>query len=257
MANTKANATKATKATNFDAMRPVLVGMHNLSNKKAITPEYAEAFGSSAADLNVWAGNIRVLWEKCYLYTSKRSARRFDLTITEEVLAPLRDDVFTAWKTLIASNSKKNQLPVDNYDVEALTEFSWRFLGTENGTAEAVQAEKSFRLDVEKLVGVKIARNAMLSDEDRDTLKAYNKAVKGEANAKTVVQNQDLIIKNHEVTLAGLSKTETGFKDYLNKLIKDAKKTRDEAETRATENAERALKLLPDVQKINAKIAKA
>ena len=255
-AKTKANGNKTT-ATNFDAMRPVLVGMHNLCNKKAITPEYAEAFGSDGAALNIWAGNIRILWEKCYQYTSKRSARRFDNTITEEVLAPLRDEVFTAWKTLIASNKKANQLPVDAYDVEALTEFSWRFMGTDNGTVEAINAEKSFRLDVEKLVGVKIARNEMLSDEDRNTLKAYKAAVKGEEKAKAVIAEQDTILKNYEITLAGLSKAEVTYKEFIDKMMKESKKVKAEAEARQSENAEKALKLLPDVQKINARIAKA
>ena len=133
-------------------------------------------------------------------------------------------------------------------DVDDLIGFAWDFMATSKGTVEICTTEQIFRKKVESLVGCAIAKNELLSDEDRDTLSVVYSANKTLANCDEKEAEVKVSIKNYEDMR--LVATSDEFKSFIDKQIKLKKdeliainEKRNTANERIAEKGEKARKI--------------
>lgn len=232
-----------------NAMRDALIVAHNAGNKKAITEEVAFGAGVSSADFKTWKDDVNALRTVVWDYVLKKNDARRDTKITAAQLTAARDLIFPKWKVVLSGGEKRcleKTMHVDVNDVEDLIGFCWDFLATENGTILTKTGEGIFRRKVESLIGVIMAKNEILNDEDRDTLTAYYGYNRTITQCLDRITEQEQLIKTHKLTKSTV-KNEKEFVKYLDKLIKmaedkikDIKANQQKAETKRDEIASKA-----------------
>ena len=226
------------KVYNINAMRPALIAAHKDNNKKALTKDQATGAGVGIDYFNQWVQDVNALRETIYDYVTKKH----DPSADKAVVNTAREQIFPKWKTILEAGEKSKttkELRVSEFDVDSLVGYAEKFMATGAGTQIAGTTQQIFRKYVESLLGVRIAQNTVLSDEDRDILDAYYKA------ARRIGQLTDQIAELKQ-TKSNFKKmitdqTSDDFKGYLNRMIKQVDeqiKTANESKDKA--DAERA-----------------
>lgn len=228
----------AKKMTNYETMRPAIVKAHNSGNVKAIDLQRVQDCNIDEDELKTWKRKIKDLQNRCGHYVISRAEKRYNPEMTDEMLDQKKQDIFPVWKDLLGyTDGKKFEIPVEERDLEYLTEFAWRFMATENGTVEASVKDGVFRRSVEALIGVKIARNSALGDEDTKTLKEYYDAIKSEERALEKIKKINGNIEELETVLKGIGKgdEQKPFRDYIENMINKEKENKEKQDKRAKE----------------------
>ena len=247
------------KINNYNAMRPALVASHNLGNKHALTAQEVACAGVQNLQFEAWKQDVNALRMVVAEYVTLKKNSRFDSSITEEMLTKAYNKIYPKWKEVLGAGEKSKvtkELRVNPRDVEDLVGFVWTFTVTSNGTVEAIVGEQVFRRKVEALVGCAIAKNAVLSDEDREINDKYRGAVKSLATAEDKIAEIEAIIKVRKEDIEE-HKDNEDFRDFLEKLLEADKATLKDAETRK-QNAEAEIRRLEKrAQAIDAKVKRA
>lgn len=239
-----------------NAMRDALVVAHNTGNKKAITEETAVACGVATADFKTWKEDVNALRTVVWDYVLKKNEARRDEKITATQLKASRDLIFPKWKTVLSGGEKRcleKTMHVDVNDVEDLIAFCWDFLGTENGTILTKTGEGVFRRKVESLIGVIMAKNEILNDEDRDKLTEYYGYQRTITKCLNKISEQQELIKTYKLTKSTV-KGEKEFVKYLDKLIKMAEDEVKSAENDKKKAEEKRDEVSAEAQAIEARI---
>lgn len=246
------------KIINFNVMRNALVAAHNQNNTKAITADQATGAGVDAAAFKKWCSDVNALRETVWNYVAKKKNSRRDAIKAEEIRAA-RELIYPKWREILAAGEEKvleKQLRVSENDIEDLIGFSWCFMGTGKGTAEARVGEQIFRRLVESLIGCAIAKNAVLTDEDRETLTAYYGAQKTVQRCIDKIAELNTTIKSYKLKM-GEVKGEAKFTEYLQSLIKQAEADKADLE-KQQEKAEDEIKTKSkEAQSIEDKMERA
>ena len=249
----------AKKTTNYAAMRPAIVKAHNSGNLKAIDRQRCQDCDIDLAEFDVWKNAVKELQNRCGHYVISRAEKRYNPEMTEEMLEQKRNDIFPVWKKVLGyEDGKKFEIPVEERDLEYLTEFAWRFMATENGTVEASVKDGVFRRSVEALIGIKIARNSALGDEDTKKLKNYYDAIKSEARAQEKLNKVNAAVDELDETLKGIGSGESQkpFRDYIENLIADKKKNIGKLKETITAAHNYQVKNAKEVKEIESRIKK-
>lgn len=214
------------KVYNFNSMRPAIVAAHNQGNRKAINKDIVDGAGIDNAHFIQWQADVKALQDTVWDYVQKKKNARFDSSIDEGVLYAARNRIFPKWKEILAvgeKDSKAKELHVDEADVEDLIGFAWDFMATTKGTAEVKTTDQIFRKKVESLLGCAIAKNAVLDDNDRDTLSQFYAAQRSIQKAIDTKAELELSMKNFTNMKADVPETEKQFLTYIDKQIKALK----------------------------------
>lgn len=255
---------KKTKATvNLYAdMRIALVKAHNDGNKKAIDKQRVADLDVDPTSYNMWVSQCKLLRDTTFDYVAKKKNARFDSEITEDQVKEAREKIYPMWKSLLSfgeSTKYDKELRVSESDVEDLVGFVWDFYNTGVGTAEACVKESVFRKKVESLLGCIIAKNAVLTDEERDALAKYQKAIHRQEQAQATIDELQESIDNYEFTLKGIPNRadQKPFRDYMEKLIASVKTDMEKAEEKKKNAEADEKKYAKDAKAIQSKMKAA
>ena len=215
------------KVYNINALRPAIIAAHKAGNNRAITKDMVTGADIDIQYFNAWVQDVNKLRTTVAEYVTLKRALKYgyqvaNKDVTEDDVFAARERIFPKWKDILKTGEKdqtSKELHVDEADVEDLTGFVWDFMDSGKGTVETIVTEQIFRKKVESLLGCAIAKNEVLQDGDRDTLKAYQSAQKRITNcndAKTELEAQK---KSYKLLLDGLKDEEKAFKDYLQNKI--------------------------------------
>ena len=242
-----------------NAIREALVVAHNSGNKKAISDEVATMCGVGAADFKAWKDDVNALRAVVWDYVVKKNDARCDSKITAAQLTAARELIFPKWKEVLGGGEKRcleREMHVDPLDVEDLVGFCWDFMATaEQGTIQIKIGEGVFRRKVESLVGVIMARNEILNDDDRDTLTKYYGYQRAITKAISKIEEQTKLIKDFKL-MKGQAKDEKEFVKYCNNKIKEYETKKAEAEAEKTEAESKRDEIASKAQAIEARIKK-
>ena len=238
--STNANATQTTTAkvpNLYAAMRPALVAAHNDGNTKAINDQRISDLGIDTTAFNMWKSEVKLIHNECKAYVTLKKNGRFDSTITAEQIAEARERIYPLWKKLLGFGEKskyEKELKCQESDVEDLIGFAWEFFNTGKGTAEVCTKDSVFRKKVESLLGCVIARNEVLSADDREILNRYQRAIRKQAQAKDTIAELEKKIETFNTTLAGIGESEAmePFRAYVQKQIKSVQDDIDAAKAK-------------------------
>lgn len=239
------------------AMHDALVVAHNSGNKKAITADVATGAGVGAADFEAWKSDVNALREVVWAYVVKKNEARCDSKVTDAQLKASRNLIFPKWKEVLSGGEKRcleKTMHVDPVDVEDLIGFCWDFMATtESGTIQTKVGELVFRRKVESLVGVIMAKNEILNDDDRDTLTKYYGYQRTITQKLTTISEHEKLKKTYILT-RDTNKGEKEFVKYLNNMIKDEEKAIKDAQNDMEEAEKERDKIAEKAQAIEARI---
>lgn len=230
------------KIYNFNAIRPAIIVAHNDNNRKAIDRQRIADLGIDNAYFIQWQTDCNALRETVIDYVTKKKNARFDSKITEGDVYAARERIYPKWKEILhcgEADKTTRELKVSEADVEDLIGFAWDFFATSRGTAEIPVTQQMFRKKIESLLGCVIAKNAVLTDDERDTLDAYYKA------SKRIQQCVDQLadLKTQKKTWEDMAKdeknaSETQFLAFIGHKVKEIKeqiKACEESKSKAEE----------------------
>lgn len=169
--------TTTIKSTAVNALRPALIKAHETGNRKAIDKKICEAVGVSEFKLSQWSNWTNELRLVIADYVVKKQEKNAD----KKELAKLRNKIFPAWRKIMKVGEEDAfhpQMFISEFDVDSLVGLCETWIGTSHGSAWTVQSAQMFRKGVEAYLGCRMAANAVLTDEDRDVIRAYEGAEK-------------------------------------------------------------------------------
>ena len=159
-----------------NAIRDALVAAHNNNNSKAIDAKMIKEIGISEDTLKAWETRC----ESFRVFTVKPFVDTFFNEVYEqekfEERKKLEDAIFPEWKELLRSGEEDlihKTLRPDPYDLYLIFKFGTVKLSTSRGSQFSIAEKKSFRKGMETIIGLKMAQNAVLSDDDRDIIMDY------------------------------------------------------------------------------------
>ena len=247
----KKPATQKVVASN--SMRPALVLAHNANNQKVITKKDCEDCGIAESHLQQWIKEV----EELRVVVAEYVRAKHDHNVSQEQATLKRNAIFPKWSAILEAGECSpfvKELRVTPLDVDSLVGYSEFFVPTAVGTQIGATTEKVFRKYVESLVGCKMAKNAVLTDEDRDKLKEYRKT------ERRIATNNELI-KETTAKNAGLIEIKSkasadDFKAYMSELIKANQEIINKAKKDIEELEKTYKTLAPEIEKINNKLNK-
>ena len=248
-----ADGAKANKCMMYDA----LVAMHNAGNTKAISTEVATACKVTEAEFNAWKTDVKALQAVVWEYVKLKNTARCE-TVEEKKLHAARELIFPKWKEVLSGGEKRaleTKLHVDPMDVEDLISFCWKFMSAgEAGTIQTKTGETVFRKYVESLIGVIIAKNEILDDDDRDVLTAYYGYQRTITNSIEKIDELMTTIKSYKQKLGEIKGKEEKFETFLNAMIHETEAEKAEVEKAKAKAESDRDKIADKAQAIEARL---
>lgn len=273
MKNATTNTTNTNNTTNttektqriWNAIRPAIVLAHADNNGAAITKSRAHDAHVTDQQLKTWIAYCNDLFKVVWAYVGAKKNRDYgQLDITDDDLSKLRQDIFPAWKKILACGKDADPdaveecLRVRPTDIEDLVKFAWDFTKSDNGTIAVQNTEKKFRKLIETELGCRIASNQILPKEEHETLATYRSACAKIEKISDQVKEYKERIK----ALKGVMTKETSedLKKYINAQVKEIEKSIKTAEDRKDKAIEKrdkvketALTIMEKIRKIEGK----
>lgn len=176
--------TKTNKPYNINEMRKALQNVRDGGNRKSVTLTLCRELGITEAYFSAYKTHIETLYTAVARYCR---IKHTPSAKPEEVKAAF-EAMFPAWKELLSTSEKdkrQSDLHVDLHDIYDLISFCQTFMNDSNNVdgAEDFVAKKSWAIDnlsrfnkkVETMLGIKIARIDVMSDTERERLRAESK----------------------------------------------------------------------------------
>lgn len=253
----KATVNKTAKVNLYADMRKAIVAAHNEGNKKAIDAQRVADLGINATSFNTWTARVKLLRDATFDYVAKKRGYKYDKGITAEQVTEAREKIYPMWKELLSYGERSKyakELKCSEADVEDLVGFVWKFYNTGAGTAEICVKETDFRKKVESLLGCAIAKNDILSEDDRETLSKYSKLISGCRKADKKIEEHTEKRKGLEFARKGAPKTEEKFIEYLDGKIAEIDKEIKEIEAEKAKKEEKIDAMIDAVKAIQSKM---
>lgn len=224
------------KTYNINAMRPALLEARKQGNKKIITKQFCEGLGISAGYFDSYKNTIKELFEAVAHYCRLKNSPNTDREKPDE-LKKAYEAIYPLWKTLLETGEKekmKKDLHVGEEDIANLIGFCQKFVADSNdvsrGKDEDFVAQKvwanqplaQFQKAIETDLGIRIAKIEVLSDEERDFLRAENKILRSWKAAESRIGT--LTVRKENFT----KELKSAKGDELKKYIEEHIKTIDE-----------------------------
>lgn len=162
------------KKFNINAMRPALLGAYQNGNKKAISLKDCEALGISQGYFEMYRKNLEDLYFALCVYSRIKHTPKANAKDIKDAY----NAIFPLWREAMACAEKSKNakdFAVDVIDIEDLLGFVQTFASTSNddGAVKVWSMEYFglFRRKVETMLGIKIAKAEVMTDEMRDFLR--------------------------------------------------------------------------------------
>jgi len=168
----------STSPFKVNAIRAALIAAHNDNNKKAIDIKLCKKLGIQEETLDSWVGRC----ESFRVYTLSPWVNTFfNESVDNETRKKLEDAIFPEWKEMLKTGEEDllhKELRVDEYDLYLIFKFGTCSVPSDAGTQFAIKDKKLFRKGMETVLGLKMAMNAVLTEEEREVIPSYEKAQK-------------------------------------------------------------------------------
>ena len=200
----------AKKTYNYNAMRPALIAAHNAGNRKAINKDTVDAFGIQDLQFEEWKKDIKALYDAALEY--HKLFRKPTLTWTKEDDAALAEieqkKILPAWANLLHAGEKSKEsrelrvLP--NHDPMWVLRYISKIITVSDiGSVDSDAGFDVFRKGIETEIGLRIAQNGILSDDERDTIERYQSAARRVSSCNATAEE---LLKELETAKANLAK---------------------------------------------------
>lgn len=185
----------AKKTYNYNAMRPAIIAAHNAGNRKAINKDTVDAFGIQDLQFEEWKKDVKALYNAALEY--HKLFRKPTLTWTAEDSAMLAEieqkKILPAWANLLHAGEKSKEsrelrvLP--NHDPMWVMRYISKIITVADiGSVDSDAGFDVFRKGVETEIGLRIAQNGILSDEERDVVERYQSAARRVSACNTTAE---------------------------------------------------------------------
>lgn len=169
-------ASESTKEVKYaiNAMRTALAAAHNLNNRHAISKEEAVMSGTTEERYNEWVKWVNDLKTVVEEYCAVKHNR----TSTAEEISSKEGKCFAVWRTILKAGEEDVFHPnmfVRNADISSLVGYCETFVSSGKGSQLAFTSSAFFRKRVETLIGCRMAGNAVLTNENRNTIKEHRR----------------------------------------------------------------------------------
>lgn len=240
----------ATK-TKFDlvTIKKAIAWAHDEGNKHALSKKEFEDLGLSDQSHDQWEAYNDELRTAAAEYNRLAQSA----TSTKEQLAKAEDEVWKAWRSVLAEGTEQKfnkNFFMRPYDAHTIGNWAaLRAVPTAHGRVWGTQAKADFRRNIETLIGIRMAGNAMLDDTAHNTIVGYEKAVASikrneEALADTVQNGKRKpgLRSQLEAAKSRLSGMESLIESLGDSITKDAADKILESAKDAVTNADLAVK---------------
>lgn len=172
--NTKATATQTT-ASHLHVMKQAIIKLHEENNTHAINLDDCSEFDITNQSFTQWTTYVEELRQTLIPYVEKT----LDKDSNDKAISTAEGKVFAMWKDVLTDAMGKQfsrNWFVRKSDTAWLLRAVVRNVNTANGSMYGFRAKTEFRREVERLIGCRLASNAILSEEDSDLIKGYESA---------------------------------------------------------------------------------
>lgn len=182
--NNNNNSIATTGKSIFMAITPAIVRMHELGNNKAISKDFAAGCGTGETAYVSWVRHI----EELYDLVAPWAAKFNDKKATDEELAEIYKTVFPKWRMISRVGETEcnghNNMFVRESDAVRICAFAVKHGKTDKGSIDVANGKKVFRKEIETMLGIRLAQNAIMTEDDYDTVKTYEKALSNKEKAE-------------------------------------------------------------------------
>lgn len=275
------------KVYNINAMRPAFVKMRENGNRGVITKSVCSELGISETFFEWYKKSIESLFEAVCSYCRLKNSPK----ATAAEVDAAYEAIYPKWKEMLSTAERDKltrELRVTEHDISNLVSFCQVFVNDKNDASRgaddtfvahkvwATQPLKQFQKKVEIDLGIRIAQVEVLSDEQRDFLRAeqkiLNKWKKAERRIKDMAANKERLtalkakmkgaeakalldeqIADMDAQIAALNDKVKGFQkkheELLNPPVEAAKDAAEVQKPKRTRRAKKADGAAAEVQK--------
>lgn len=221
------------KVYNINVMRPAFIRMRQMGNRGTINKKVCEDLGISNTYFEWYQNSIKKLFEVVSAYCRLKNSPTAKI---EDVNAAL-DKIYTEWKNMLSTaerSKEERELHATEHDISNLVGFCQMFIDDKNDLSRgvskdfcaekvwAVQTMKKFQKFVETDLGIRIAQVEVISDEERDFLRAERKIMSKWKKAEKRIE--EIKVEQEEIK-AGKAKYKTKeMHDMLDKRSEELEK---------------------------------
>lgn len=185
MANKKTAETNATATfemknkSNLMSLHDLIAYAHDeLMNRRALSESDFSDKGLPKQEFDQWTAYVEELRQQVIEYNTVAQSR----VATDKAIENAKGHVWVAWRDVLKKGAEeeycKNFFVREN-DVHLMSEWAGlTAVSTVRGKVWGNASKTNFRRNVETAIGIRMAGNAMLSDDDRDLITAYEGAQK-------------------------------------------------------------------------------
>lgn len=183
---------------NINEMRKALLKAYEEGNNRAISKKDCDSLGITKGYYDTYINNLKALYEAICEYSRKKHTPNTSEVEVKEAF----EKIFPSWKIFMECGEKSKHskdFRVDVYDIYDLVGFCQKFMfvSNEEGSTKAWASEtfNAFRKKCETMLGIKIAKAEMLSDEMRDFLVKEKSILNRIKKTTTVVEEKEELVK--------------------------------------------------------------
>lgn len=168
----------AATTSNLATIKDAIVYAHDeLHNSRAIGKSEIEACNISEQAVNQWAAYVKELQDASNTYLDMSH----DPDADAKALQVAQGRVWSEWRRVLKKGTEKefdSRFFIRKDDIIHICGLCGeKFMNTAKGKNLCHTTATDFRKNIETLIGIRLTGNGMLSDEDRDTISIYEKAV--------------------------------------------------------------------------------
>lgn len=246
------------KTTTFTlvTIKKALEWAHDEGNKHVLSKKEFEDLGLSEQSYDQWEAKT----DELRLAAAEYNRLAQSATSTKEQLAKAEDDIWKAWRSVLAEGTEQNfnkNFFMRPYDAHTIGNWAaLKAVPTAHGRVWGTQAKADFRRNIETLIGIRMAGNEMLSDDQHNIITSYEKAIASikrnqealddsvqNGKRKPGLRSQLESAQNRLAAMTSLVESlgDSITKDAAEKILEGAKSAVTEADTAVT-TAENAIK---------------
>lgn len=216
----------------FMGITPAIIRMHEMNNNKAISKDFAAGCGCGEIAYDSWVRHIDELYEVVAPWAAKFN----DKTATDEELQTIYKAVFPKWRMIcrvgeVECNGHTNMF-VRESDAVDICRSAKKYGKSANGSIDVATGKKAFRKEIETMIGIRLAQNAITSDTEYDLIRAYEKAVSNKEKAENRLDGYTKGGKEVPGLRAALKDAEKVLEDMKQLMINTSKTDKEKEEAK-------------------------
>lgn len=170
-------ATVNTEKSIFATMAKAIANMHAQNNGKAITKDFAAGCGVPENHFKSWELWVKRLYEVAAPWGIKYN----DKKVSDEELQTIYKGIFPIWRQLVRVGDSEEggykNLFIRESDAIRICTYTVKDGKSKVGSIDVAVGLKTFRRNIECLLGKRLAQNAALTEDEYETMVKYEKAV--------------------------------------------------------------------------------